>query len=142
MSDTSDKRGNRSVSIKGCVTSSAVVTGDQNTVSVSMTNISLPAPQAVDISAEINAIREVLAHLQSTDRSKIDNALEDAEAELAKKEPDKDELGQALNRALKYAQKAGGFAEAVEKLMPHVKNVAGWLGERWYDILSFVGLGI
>lgn len=133
---------NRSVSIGGSVTGSAIVTGDSNTVSVQFQQAALPEPQSVDIQAELNALHELLVQLQSPDQRKIDNALDDAKEELKKPQPDKDEVGQALERALKYAQKANGFAEAIDKLRPHVEKAASWLGEHWYKLLPIVGLTI
>lgn len=120
---------NRPVSIGDSVTGGAIVTGGSNTVSVQFQQASLPEPKHVNIKAEIDALREVLATLPSPDRHKIENALEDAEEELKKPEPDKDEVGQALDRAISYAQKATGFAEAIDKLRPHVQNATAWLGE-------------
>ncbi|MGF1675774.1 MAG: hypothetical protein ACFCUV_19125 [Rivularia sp. (in: cyanobacteria)] len=35
-----------------------------------------------------------------------------------------DKVGDALNRALKYAQKAEGFASIMEKLQPHLAKIA------------------
>jgi len=69
-------------------------------------------------------------------------AFEDAQEELKKPEPNKDEVGQAIDRALNYAQKANGFVEAIDKLRPHVTNAAAWLGENWYKLLSLVGLTV
>jgi hypothetical protein len=80
--------------------------------------------------------------LETEDQRKINNALEDAEVELEKPEPDKSEVGQALDRALKYAEKASGFAEAIDKLRPHVEAAAGWLGKHGYKLLPLVGLAL
>jgi hypothetical protein len=51
-------------------------------------------------------------------------------------------VGDALNRALKYAQKAEGFASAMEKLQPHLAKTTAWLGDNWHKLLSIVGLTI
>jgi hypothetical protein len=131
---------NRSVSIGGSVTGSAIVTGDGNTVSVQFQPAALPQPESVNIQAELDALHELLSQLQSPDQRKIDNALDDAKEELKKPKPDKDEVGQALDRAMTYAQKANGFAEAIDKLRPHVEKAASWLGENWYKLLTLVGL--
>ncbi len=131
---------NRSVSIAGSVTGSAIVTGDRNTVSVQWQQATLPEAATVDMAAELVALREVLLSLETPDRGKIERALADAEEEAQKPEPDKDEVGQALDRAITYATKANGFAEAVEKLTPHVQRAAAWLGENWFKILAAVGL--
>ncbi|MEO0970916.1 MAG: hypothetical protein AAFX80_22010, partial [Cyanobacteria bacterium J06639_18] len=60
--------------------------------------------------------------------------------EISKPQPDKDEVGEALNRALKYAKKAKGFASVFEKLQPHLTKTTAWLGENWHKLLSFVSL--
>lgn len=133
---------NSSVSVGGSVIGGSVASGDNNTVSVHYQQATLPAVESVDIRAELRALHEILSQLQSDDKRKIKNALEDAEEELKKPEPDKDEVGQALDRALGYAEKANGFAEAIDKLRPHVEKSAAWLGENWYKLLTVVGLAI
>ncbi|MEM9138154.1 MAG: hypothetical protein AAGB01_12535, partial [Cyanobacteria bacterium P01_F01_bin.42] len=97
-------------------------------------------PQAIDIHFEIRTLQQILNQFQSEDQRKINNAIADAEYELQKPTPDKDEVGQALGRALDYAQKAEGFAESMDELRPHVTNAAGWLGKNWYKLLAIVGL--
>jgi phage-related minor tail protein len=138
MTESSNQ--NRSVSIGGNVTGSNIVTGDQNTVSLSYQSVPLPDPQSVDMQVTLTAIRELLSQLDTSDRKKIENAITDAEDELQKPQPDKDEVGQALERAVKYAEKANGFAEAMEKLKPHLTSAVGWLGKNWVSILTKVGL--
>ncbi|MCC5617843.1 CHAT domain-containing protein [Nostoc sp. CHAB 5836] len=133
---------NRSVSIGGSVTGSAIQTGESNTANINFQQVSLPAPATVNIEAEINALREILAKLETPDRRKIDNAFEDAQEELNKPQPDKDEVGDALNRALKYANKAEGFASAIAKLQPHLTKITAWLGANWHNLLSLVNLTI
>jgi len=92
------------------------------------------------MTAELKALREALASLQTPDRRKIDNALDEAEDELKKPEPDKNEVGKAVDRALDYAKKADGFTKAIEKIKPRVEKAAAWLGENWYKILGVVKL--
>lgn len=133
---------NRSVSIGGSVTGSAIQTGDSNTANINFQQVSLPAPASVNIETELNALREILAKLESSDRRKIDNAFEDAQEELKKPQPDKNEVGKALERAFDYAKKAEGFASLVEKIKPHLIKTMAWLGENWHKLLSIVGLGI
>jgi CHAT domain len=137
-----DNSRSNNISIGGSVTGSAITSGDGNTISVTSQTASLPDPTSVNIKAEIDALRNLLASLSSPDRRKIDNALDEIEEELQKPEPDKDEVGKALDRAVTYAQKANGFAEAIDKLRPHVQNTASWLGENWYKLLPLVGLAI
>jgi hypothetical protein len=119
---------------------SAAVTGDSNTVSVQYQQAALPPPESVDMAAELRALREALATLQTTDRRKIDNALDEAEDELKKPQPDKNEVGKAVERALDYAKKADGFTEAIAKIQPRVEKAAAWLGENWYKLLGMVNL--
>ncbi|MCP4402886.1 MAG: hypothetical protein GY801_36990 [bacterium] len=90
--------------------------------------------------AELKAIREALAQIQSPDKRKIENALSDAEEEINKPQPDKDEVGQALDRALNYAKKAEDFSGVMQTLKPHIANAAAWLGSNWHNIVSVVGL--
>ena len=133
---------NRSVSIGGSVSGKVIQIGDGNTASVYIEQARLPQPEQVNIQAEVAELRALLLQLQAPDQRKIERALEDAEEELKKPEPDKDEVGQALDRAMNYAQKANGFAEAIAKLRPHVEQSAGWLGENWYKLLTVVGLSL
>lgn len=133
---------NRSVSIGGSVTGGAIITGDSNTANINFQQVTLPAPITVNIQAELNALREILAKLETSDRRKIDNAFADAQEELNKPQPDKDEVGDTLNRALKYAKKAEGFASAIAKLQPHLTKITAWLGANWHSLLSLVNLTI
>lgn len=132
----------RSVSVGGSVTGSVIQTGDQNTASLQCQQASLPPADDVDIHIELASLKDLLATLETTDRRKIDNAIADAEDELQKPQPDKDEAGQALDRALSYAQKSQGFVESIDKLRPHVEKATACLGANWYKLLPIVGLAI
>ena len=132
---------NRSVSIGGNAAGSAIITGDSSTANINFQQV-IPTPAGVNIQVELNALREILAKLETSDRRKIDNAFADAQEELNKPQPDKDEVGDALNRALKYAQKAEGFADAIAHLQPHLAKTTAWLGDNRHELLSFVNLTI
>ena len=136
MSDKSDRR----VSIGGDATNNVIQTGDGNVASQQLTQTTLPSPESVDIQAEFAALRQIFAALQAADQKKIDRALEDAEEEMAKPQPDRDEIGRALERALTYTQQAEGFAGTIGKLQTHVANAVSWLGSNWHRLLSLVGL--
>jgi hypothetical protein len=139
--DNENKIGqNRLVSIGGNVTGSAILSGDRNVANVQFQPVSLPAPESVDIRAELDAMHEILAKLETSDRRKIDNAFADAQEEVNKLQPDKNEVGKAFLRALDYAKKAEEFACVAEKLKPHLTKATAWLGEDWYKLLSTVGL--
>lgn len=127
---------NRSVSIGGNATGSAIQTGSRNVANISFETSNLLKPQSINIYAEISNIQEILAEVSSNDRRKIDNAFADIEEELDKPTPDKDEVGQALERALNYAKKAEAFTTVTEQLQHHLTNTVTWLGQNWYKLLS------
>jgi hypothetical protein len=140
MTDLSKPASDRSIHVGGSASGNVFQTGDCNIASVRYQHATLPPPESVDIRAELAALRGLLAQLDSPDRRKIENALDDAEDELAKSQPDKNEVGTALARALDYAQKAQGFVKAIETFKPHVVSIASWLGSRWHTLLAVVGL--
>ena len=131
---------NRSVSVGGDASGNIIQTGDKNVASLQFTQTTLPPPESVDIKAELAALGELVGQLQSEDQKKIGRALEDAQDEVAKSVPNRDEVGDALERALKYAQKADGFAETAASLKGHMTNVVSWLGDNWHKLLPLVGL--
>lgn len=137
--DMSRSRGqNRSISVGGSVTGSTMITGDGNISSVQYSSVSSATPD-VDIRGELKAMRQILAKLSSSDSRKIDNAFADADEELDKPQPDKAEVGKALERAIDYASKALGFASVIEKLKPHLTKTVAWLGSDWHKLLRIVG---
>jgi len=142
MADISKPVSDRSVHIGGDAKGNVIQTGDHNVASVNYQQVSLPPAESIDIRAELAALREILTQVESSDLRKIENALSDAEDELEKPEPEKDELGKVLDRALDYAKKAEGFAKFIETLKPTVTNIASWLGSNWYKILTAVGLTV
>ncbi len=131
---------NRSVSVGGDATGNIIQTSDHNTASLQFTQTTLPQPESVDIKAELAALCELLRQLRSEDEKKIGRALEDAQDEVAKSEPNRDEVGDALQRALNYAQQADGFAQTAASLKGHITNVVSWLGDSWHKLLPLVGL--
>lgn len=138
---SSEKTGqNRSVSIGGNATGSAIQTGSKNVVNITSQSANLLTHQSINIYAEISALQEILAQVSSHDRRKIDNAFADIEEELDKPMPDKDEVGQALERALNYAKRAEAFTTITEKLKNHLTNTVTWLGKNWYKLLPLVNL--
>lgn len=142
MGDDHKSSQNRSISIGGNATGSAVLSGDRNVTNLHFQQVSLPTPENIDILAELNVLREALAKLESPDRRKIENALADALEEVNKPKPDKNEVGKALDRALDYALRAEGFTSVMEKLKPHITKTVSWLGENWHKLLNVVGLTV
>lgn len=133
---------NRSITTNGPVNGSIFQTGNNNTASVKYQSIDLELSENINIQDELKSLKTLLNHLKTPDQKKIERAFEDMEDELKKEKPDKDEIGQAIDRALNYAQKANGFAESIDKLRPHIENIASWLGKHWYKILVLVGVSI
>jgi chaperonin cofactor prefoldin len=131
---------NRSV-IAREITSSTIVTGDHNTVSTTMKQIALPAADQVDVKAELAALRDALAELQKVpDRGKLDRAIEDAVEETGRANPDKAEVGDALERVGKYAKAADDFGEHAEKLLPRLAALGSWLGAHGHNLLAILGI--
>ncbi len=140
MSDR-DQPATRSVRIIGSrLSRSPVVTGDHNTVTVSGGG-SPPAEEAIDIAAELTAIRRLLETLETPDQGKIGRALADADDDADRDEPDRDQVARSLDRAIEYASKAHGFAAAVAGLRPHLENAAAWLGTYGPHLARTIGLG-
>jgi hypothetical protein len=132
--------GERNVSIGRDAIGSQIVTGDQNVVTASGQRITLPPADSVDIRKELAELRAILATLKAPDAAKLGRALDDAEDEVKKEKPDKDEVGGAIERAVKYAKGASDFGEQVEKLAPKLKAVCGWLGQNWHKLLAVAGI--
>jgi len=90
--------GERSVRIGGDAKGNAIATGDRNVVTVTY-SASLPPAESVDIRAALAALQQALAGLDPPDKGKMDRALTDAAEEAAKADPDRDEIGGAIERA-------------------------------------------
>ncbi len=131
---------NGGISIGGSVSGSALNTGNNVSQSVTFHNVALPPAESVDIKAELAALKEALASLQAPDQKKVERAIEDAEDEADKPEPDKAEVGGAVERALGYAQKAEGFLKVAETIKPHLTAIVGWIGTNYDKILATVGM--
>lgn len=132
----------RSVKIEGNAVGTVIQTGDHNKTTAIFTNTTLPPAENVNIKREVEILRALFYQLHSDDQPVIEAALAEANHHLSKPNADMDQIGQALERALDYASRAERFAEIVDKLAPHVKNVCAWLGENWHKLLSFVGLAV
>ncbi len=134
MHNADTPSGDRSVHIGGNAEGNIIQTGDRNRATLTYERVQFPPPQDVDLQAELAAVRELLAQLETPDRKKIDNALEEAKDESDKPAPDKDEIGKTLSRALDYAKKTEGFVKVMGNLKPHVIAIASWLGEQWHHL--------
>jgi hypothetical protein len=139
MSNSGD---NRSVTARD-ITGAQIVTGDSNrTVMRNVKVQELPPAGQVDVGKELAELRALLGSLNAPDAGKLDRALADAEEEASKPEPDRVEVGSALDRAVRYAEKASDFSEKAEKIAPKLKALVSWLGANWHKILGAVGMAV
>ena len=117
----------RSISIGGNAVGSVLVTGDHNTVH---SKVTLPSAEDVDLRAELDAIRQLLAALDLSpkDRRKVDNALDEADDEAAEDEPDRASVGKAIERVFETVDQVGKLDKLATTLRPHLERVAAWLG--------------
>jgi hypothetical protein len=127
----------RNISIGGNATGNVFQSGDGNTASIEFQQVTLPSPDRVNIQAELAALQAILAGLNDPVTTGIAAKLD---AEAAKPAPDKSVVATTLETGLTYARNLQGFAEAIDKLRPHVQNAAGWLGEHGTKLLPLVGL--
>ncbi|MBE7386276.1 MAG: hypothetical protein F6J95_033420 [Leptolyngbya sp. SIO1E4] len=130
---------NRSVQVGEDVTGSAIVTGDNNTVSIEYQLASLPEPEAVDILVELKALQSIL--ISFNDPIAVGVAQKLAQ-EASKPEPDKGAVATTLETGLTYTKNLASFAEKIDQLRPHVEAVAGWLGKHGYKLLPLTGLAL
>jgi hypothetical protein len=98
-----------------------------------------PRDPSVDLSAEIAALREILAGLRGVD-SKALTRLDEAQAEAKKPEPNRKEVHDLITQAARYAKGAEDFAEHTEKLVPRLTRIAAWLGQAWSSWAPNLGL--
>ena len=138
----SGSSGDRSVTARD-LTGSSVVTGDQNIVTTTMKQVAAPAVDKVDAKAELAALRDLLAELKNVpDRGRLDRAMQDAVEETAKPEPDKAEVGNALERVTRCAKAASDFTENAEEIVPRLVALGSWLGPAGRALLNSLGVAI
>lgn len=116
----------RSVRAGRDMVNSQVISGDHNFAK--LTIVKLPDPASVDIAAALAELRAVLAEIGGPDAAKVGRALDDADEEAGKAEPDKAEVAGILARGLDYAKKAADFSEHAGKIGSLVARVAAWVG--------------
>ena len=116
-----------------------VAMGNENTISVDIRKASLPEAGDVNIQNELNRLQEILASLDDPITIGVAQKIK---TEASKSQPDKSTVEKTLEMGLNYATDLAGFAEAIEKLRPHVEATASWLGKNGYKLLPLVGLAI
>jgi hypothetical protein len=120
---------NRSVNA-GIIIGSVVTTGDHNTIHQA---------NRIDLQAELAGLRQALSGLAVPEPGRLTDALDDAEAEAAKPQPDKGAITKFLGRALGAAKGGADFSANVAQIAPRVGALASWLGEHGQSLLSLLG---
>ena len=137
--------GSRSSNIGGNASDNVITTGDRNRIRSGVNSprvrVELPDAESVDISEELIQIRSLLKDIGGEHSGKACRAIDDAAEEAQKLEPDKNEVGIALKRAIEYAEKGNTFADEIGKLAPHLTKAVAWLGSSWHSLLAIVGTG-
>jgi hypothetical protein len=136
----------RTVNVGRDSVGNVITTGDKNQmeakIDAALVKTTLPPANSIEISWELTQIRTILERLGGEHAGKIGRALDDAAEEARKPQPNKDEVGTALGRALNYAKEGSAFADELQKLVPHVTNAVAWLGSNWHKHLPLVGLAL
>jgi hypothetical protein len=133
---------NRSITA-GDITGSSIVTGDQNIVTTTMRHVTLTPADQVDAKVELAALRELLTGLKNVpERGRLDRAVQDAVEETAKPEPDKEWVGNALERVAKSAKAASDFSDNAEKIVPRLVALGSWLGPAGRAVLNALGVPV
>lgn len=132
---------NRSVHVGRDVIGSNIVTGSGNRLTTT-THVTVPPADTVDAQAELAALREILAKLQTPDHDRLTFACQYAGDLAAEPKPDKKQIAGSLHRALTFAKDANDFAGQVAALAPRVAALASWLGTEGHALLSMPGLGV
>ncbi len=133
-SDAPTTHSNRGISISGNATGGVFVTGNQNSISASNQMVISNHNESVEIRSVIATLSEVLTNLPGDAKRKIARAFEDINDELASADPDRHEVGAALDRALRFAKSSDEFANAQPKLDENIGQVIKWLGADWSKI--------
>lgn len=120
--DKSNTGGN--VTVYGPMKGSVVTAGTNNTVRVNSKEV-LEASMAIQAG---------LSNLSSPAASEAKSAVAKAVETAKQEKPNKDEIGERLETALKVARQSAEFADVAKKLKPHVQKAACWLGEQWTSL--------
>jgi hypothetical protein len=81
----------------------------------------------------LTTLGELLPPHALADARKVTHALGDVAVELAKADPDRAEVGEALGRALRYARLGGPDNGPEPELRAAVAAFQTWLGTEWTD---------
>jgi hypothetical protein len=93
-----------------------------------------------EVATALTAIREILAQLPGIETKAL-TRLDEARDEAQKANPKREEVETLVAQAARYARDADGFADATTRLIPHLQQIAGWLGQAWQSWAPPLGLG-
>jgi hypothetical protein len=137
MADKKTMSSDSSVYINGDMVGSALVTGDNNKVSMQFQQALIPHHENVDIQMQLRALQAILFSLSDPVTTGVAQKLGE---EAKKNEPDKGVVVTTLETGLTYAKTLTGFVDAIDKLRPHIEATVGWLGKQGCRLLPLVGL--
>ncbi len=104
----------------------AFATGDRSTATATISETAAP-DDGVNIAAALAALRDILATVAGIETKAL-TRIDEAREEAARPVPSREEVKSLVGQAAGYARDAAGFADAAEKLKPHLQHVAAWLG--------------
>lgn len=122
-----------SIKISGKVTSSIINIGNNNTLTTGNTNRVLGDD---DLLKYINELRDFLMSFEQSSNRKLENAMNEAQEEASKPQPDKNELAESLERAVKYVKNAESFVGNTKQLANHLSPIVSWLGSSGMKLIE------
>jgi hypothetical protein len=117
----------------------AFATGDQSIAKATFSEVIAPDAN-VDIVTALTTLQNILSGLPGIGTKAL-TRLNEAREEASKPEPKREEVKDLVTQATHYAREAVGFAESAEKLKPHLRQIAAWLGSAWLSWAPTLGLG-
>ncbi|MEL7486016.1 MAG: hypothetical protein AAGJ87_02245, partial [Pseudomonadota bacterium] len=132
----------RSVSAGRDIVGSQVTTGDGNYNKMKDVSVAIPDAASVDLKKALDEFTEALAALQTDDRRKLDNALDDAAAEAEKDAPDEKELADSLERVGRYAKAADNFSEHAENIAERAAPLIAVLKTFGVGLAATLGISV
>lgn len=130
-------RSNRSVRAEH-ISDSNVVTGDSNVVSSNEGKSMLLSSETINVMSELSTLKNLASNLRIPEQEKLDAALEGAEEELIKSNPDKARVASSIETAVSYMKSAESFSESSSKIIPHVLTLSSWLGNHGRALLDLL----
>ena len=141
MQNSSNTGNSRSISIGGNVDhQSVVVAGDGAHV------IQTSRLVDKDMHVALTGLRDLLVqHISERAPdiaaeliSEIKKVIDDAMAEMAQAKPDPNRISKAIETVLTYAGGAAGLDYLTDKLTPHLRTAADWLGQNWQELIKII----